>query len=264
MVGFSELLYCYIREIPLNPTTVAATALLLALFVIPWYPICNQTPHFQTCAPHNPKHTKTLPPGQLPGPRRGFSIERNHEKGDFSMAKKTRFLCVFLLALAALLACYFLIPRPVVQDPETAAITEIIIQRNPYYQKEEADCFVWQPETEADQAVGKEILAYLSQCQERRTLRFAPAPGDHPLYWKCMYIYVRSTQQSTFLQERCIVLGPGHFEAPEDPGRYRSAVDLSFCSMGSGLWNRSQGNLLNPDGIRAFVLDALELPEDFL
>lgn len=145
------------------------------------------------------------------------------------MAKKTRFLCVFLLALAALLACYFLIPRPVVQDPENAAITGTIIQRNPYYQKEEADCFVWQPETEADQAVGKEILAYLSQCQERR-----------------------------------IVLGPGHFEEPEDPGRYRSAVDLSFCSMGSGLWNRSQGNLLDPDGIRAFVLDALELPEDFL
>ena len=180
------------------------------------------------------------------------------------MAKKTRFLCFFLLARAALLACYFLIPRPVVQDPENAAITEIIIQRNPYYQKEEADCFVWQPETEEDQAVGKEILAYLSQCQERHTLRFAPAPGDHPRYWKCMYIYVRSTQQSTFRRERCIFLGPGHFEEPEDPGRYRSAVDLSFCFMGSGLWNRSQGNLLDPDGIRAFVLDALELPEDFL
>lgn len=180
------------------------------------------------------------------------------------MTRRKRFALLLILALAALLACYLLIPRPVVKDPENAAITEILIQRDPYYQKEEADFFVWQPETEADQAVAKEILTYLSQCQERRTLRFAPCPGDHPLTWKCMYIYVRSTQQSTFPQERCIFLGPSHFEASDPPGRYRSAVDLSFCSMGSGLWNRTQGNLLNPDGIRSFVLDALGLPEDDL
>lgn len=61
-----------------------------------------------------------------------------------------------------------------------------------------------------------------------------------------------------------IFLGPNPFEASDPPGRYRSAVDLSFCSMGSGLWNRTQGNLLDPDGIRSFVLDALGLPEDDL
>lgn len=84
-----------------------------------------------------------------------------------------------------------------------------------------------------------------------------------------MYIVFRDTRQSTFSRERGVLIAPRGEETFlwQDSGRAlweMKVANLSYCSLGTGFWGRLQGNLLDPDGIRAFVLNALELPEDFL
>lgn len=176
------------------------------------------------------------------------------------MTKKRTAVLLVVLALFALAACYFFLPRPVIKDPETATVQLVLIQRDPYYQKDSSDRFLWIPETEEDQAAAQKIAAYLSQCQERRTLR--TVPGDHPLSWKCMYILVEtSSPQSTFLQVRGILLGPSQ---PGEANEYDKAVNISYRDAGRGVWTRFQGDLIDPDSIRAFVLEALDLPADFM
>lgn len=94
------------------------------------------------------------------------------------------------LVLCAAAACYFLLPRPVIQDPENAAIQYIVIQKDPYYQEDASDYYLWEPKSEGDRAVEREILAYLAQSQETRTLRtntdpdtYPPSPGSACTSW---------------------------------------------------------------------------------
>lgn len=184
-----------------------------------------------------------------------------HRRSDF-MSKRKFFLIVGLLATLFLACWYFLVPRPVIQTPENKMISSILIQCDSYYQETADDSFYWVPETEEDQAVAQRILEYLSQCQEQRTLHWKfQAP---PLSWKCMYIFVTDTQQSTFPRERRIVLGPSQSTAPDQPKQSLDTVNLSCWSTGRGVWGRFQGNLQNPSAIRDFVLDSLNLPADFM
>ena len=133
-------------------------------------------------------------------------------------------------------------------------------------QEDESDHFLWRPETEEDLAVAQEILDYLSQCQERRTLRTLLA--DHPLSWKCMYILVdTSSPQDTIPKERGILLGPSPLQENRDSVSDYGDLDVSYDAMCTEILGRFpgfQGDLEDPDGIRAFVLDALGLPEDFM
>lgn len=178
------------------------------------------------------------------------------------MKRKTILIPVLLLALLLLAVLYFVVPRPVVNSPDTAVISSIVIQRHPHYQKGPEDEFVWTPKTAEEQAVAKEIVAYLAHSQETRTLRLEPALP--PLDWKCMYIVVGDARQNSIYRERCLILGPGQFAPSDEPEKYHDAINLSCHTMGSGIWDRFQGNLKDPDGIRAFVLDALDLPLDFM
>ena len=175
---------------------------------------------------------------------------------------------LLVLVLCAAAACYFLLPRPVIQDPENAAIQYIVIQKDPYYQEDASDYYLWEPKSEGDRAVEREILAYLAQSQETRTLRTNTDPDTYPpLTWKCMYILVDTDpgDTATTLEERGILLGPTQFQEGENPAQYEKAVNISYNSApGPGLLGRFNGDLADPDGIRAFVLNALDLPADFL
>lgn len=177
-----------------------------------------------------------------------------------------KIVVLFLVAAAAIAAvCYFRVPRPVVSDPENTVIESIVIERAYYYQKEDDDSFVWTPETPEDQALAREIVDYLSQCQERRTLR--TSLGDYPLPWKCMYILLENEPpNSTNKRERGIVLGPSTLEYPEEEESYLKAVNVSYDSQHSPgqFWTKFQGRLLDPEGMRAYILQALGLPADFM
>lgn len=178
------------------------------------------------------------------------------------MTRRKLVIVVGLFALLTLICLYFLVPRPVIRTPENATISSILIQCHPYYQDTAEDSFNWVPETEEDQAVAQQIVEYLSQCQERRTLRWKFQ--EPPLSWKCMYIYIDDTRQSTFPRERCVILGPSQATAPDQPEDCLDTVNLSCWSMGQGVWGRFQGKLEDPSAIRSFVLDALNLPGDFM
>lgn len=178
------------------------------------------------------------------------------------MKKRTiGILAVFVVA-AALAACYFLIPRPVISDPDHATVTKITIMSSPYYQDDPIEPFIWVPETEEDQAIAKEIAVYLSQCQERRTL---PTDSDlQPFSWRCMYIEVETEEdQGAQLRGRLVVLGPRQGEGMGVRENDRT-VNYSRRTQGSGIWGISWGRLTDPESIRAFVLDRLGLPEDFM
>ena len=82
-----------------------------------------------------------------------------------------------------------------------------------------------------------------------------------------MYILVDTDpgDTATSLEERGILLGPTQFQEGENPAQYEKAVNISYNSApGPGLLGRFNGDLVDPDGIRAFVLNALDLPADFL
>lgn len=175
--------------------------------------------------------------------------------------RKTGVLIVIVIA-AALAACYFLIPRPVISDPDHAAVTRICIMSSPYYQGDPIEPFEWVPETEEDQAIAKEIAVYLAQCQERRTLRTYSDPP--PYSWRCMYIEVDNEEnQDAQLRGRLVVLGPRQGEGMGVRENDRT-VNFSQRTQGKGIWGRFQGKLTDPESIRTFVLDKLGLPENFM
>lgn len=181
----------------------------------------------------------------------------------FLMLKKRSVGVLIVVVIAAVLAaCYFLIPRSVISDPDHAAVTKISILSSPIYQEDPIEPFVWVPETEEDQAIAKEIAVYLSQCQERRTLR---TYSDLPPYsWRCMYIEVNNEEnQDAQLRGRLIVLGPRQGEGMGVRENDRT-VNLSERAQGKGIWGRFQGRLTDPDSIRTFVLEKLGLPENFM
>lgn len=178
------------------------------------------------------------------------------------MKKRTIGVLIVIVIAAALAACYFLIPRPVISDPDHAAVTRICIMSSPYYQEDPIEPFEWVPETEEDQAIAKEIAVYLSQCQERRTLRtYSDLP---PFSWRCMYIEVESEEnQGAQLRGRQIVLGPSQGEGVGVRENDKT-VNYSRRTQGKGIWGCSPGKLTDPESIRTFVLDQLGLPEDFM
>lgn len=190
------------------------------------------------------------------------------ERG-YVMTRKRMVVLIFILILLALAALYFFLPRPVLRDPEHTVITAIVIEKDPYYQKEREDKFVWTPETEEDQTLARELVDYLAGCKQTGTL--LREPGRGPLTWKTMSIVLEErTPGATTPRSGSLILGPARFapgESPEDLGissrEYRKAYGLSaLFAEKSG--PQFLGRLQDPDGIRAHVLDALDLPADFL
>lgn len=185
------------------------------------------------------------------------------------MTRKKVVVLVLFLLIAALAALYFFLPRPVLRDPEHTVITAIVIEKDPYYQKEPEDKFVWTPETEEDQALVRELVDYLAGCKQTGTL--LREPGRGPLTWKTMSIVLEErTHGATTPRSGSLILGPARFasgESPEDLGissrEYRKAYGLSALFAEKNV-PQLLGRLQDPDGIRAYVLDALDLPEDFL
>lgn len=179
------------------------------------------------------------------------------------MLKKRRVgVLVVVVIAAALAACYFLIPRPVISDPDHTAVKNISIMSSPIYKEDPIEPFVWVPKTEEDQAIAKEIVAYLSQCKERRTLRtYSDLP---PFSWRCMYIEVNNEEdQNAVTRGRSVILGPSQGAGMGVRENDRT-VNYSKREQGKGIWGYFQGKLTDPDSIRTFVLDKLGLPEDFM
>ena len=178
-------------------------------------------------------------------------------------------MLILFLLIVALAALYFLLPRPVLRDPEHTVITAIVIEKDPYYQEGAEDKFVWTPETAEDQALARDLVDYLAGCKQTGTLLREPDKG--PLTWKSMSILLEEqTPGATTPRSGSLILGPARFapgESPEDLGissrEYRNAYGLSalFAAKNSPQF---LGRLQDPDGIRAHVLDALDLPADFL
>ncbi len=182
------------------------------------------------------------------------------------MTKKRKVsVLVVIVAVAALAACYFLIPRSIVSDPEHATVTKISIMSSPIYQEDSIEPFIWVPETEEDQAIAKEIAVYLSQCQERRTLwPYWTDFGMPPFSWRCMYIEVRTEEEQDALPRGClVVLGPSQGEGMGVRENDKT-VNFSRRNQGEGIWGYFDGRPTAPESIRAFVLDQLGLPEDFM
>lgn len=172
--------------------------------------------------------------------------------------KKAVGLTLLLLALV-LAGLYFLLPRPVVRSPETTAITGILIECDPYYQDGPEDTFFWTPETEADRATEQEILHFLHQSKETRTLRWKI--DQPPLHWRCMWIYLSDTRATTPRRERCVVIAP---ENVDWASFGRRTTNISQGSTGPGFLWRFNANLKDPAAIRTFVLEALDLPASYL
>ena len=170
------------------------------------------------------------------------------------------------IVVVAILGLFFFLPRPVIREPEKAVLNSIYIQKDPYYQKESSDSFGWTPTTEEEKEIAQEILQYLSHQKERRTLRKRPDVRDYPLSWKCMYISISypQTEQTTVPRGRSLILGPSKIEEDINLSREIRAVNLSYPESPNGVWERFVGRLEDPDGIRSYILEKLNLPEDFM
>ena len=181
------------------------------------------------------------------------------------LKKRTVAGLAVVVILVVVAGCYFLIPRAVVSDPDHTTVTKISILSSPLERREPGDPaepFVWVPETEEDQATAKEIAVYLSQCKESRTLR--PYLDEPPVSWRCMYIELdNEADQTALTRGRLLVLGPRQ-GAGMGAREYDQTVNYSQRTQGKGFWARFNGRLTDPEGIRVFVLDRLDLPEDFI
>ena len=61
------------------------------------------------------------------------------------------------------------------------------------------------------------------------------------------------------------MLGPSTLEYPEEEEGYLKAVNVSYGLRSPGqFWTWFQGRLLDPEGMRAYILQALGLPADFM
>ncbi len=165
------------------------------------------------------------------------------------MKKKAILLCGVVAMFLVLLAVYLHTPRPVIKDPERTELIAIDIYADSYYQ-DPATAFVWKPETEEDKALAREIVNYLSTCKEYPTLH--REVQYHPLEWRGTYILV----SEPFRGERGLLLAPSDLD--EDMKSFwPHAYDISHG-------RDFQGELLDPDGIRSYILDALGLPPDYM
>ena len=130
------------------------------------------------------------------------------------MKKRTIGVLIVIVIAAALAACYFLIPRPVISDPDHAAVTRICIMSSPYYQGDPIEPFEWVPETEEDQAIAKDLPPYS---------------------WRCMYIEVDNEEnQDAQLRGRLVVLGPRQGEGMGVRENDRT-VNFSQRTQGKGI-----------------------------
>ena len=160
-------------------------------------------------------------------------------------------LCVVIVGLVIWLK----VPRAVVQDPEHTTITDIQIRKQASEQKTPEDNMSWYgfPRTEEEKAIGEKIVQYLAQCTEKRTLRTNKHLGEFPADWKCIYLVLSEKGE-----ERVILLGP----VGADTQFYHGQVNISYNLSDGSFSDQYQGDLQDPDEIRAFVLDTLGLSED--
>lgn len=176
------------------------------------------------------------------------------------MTKKQKYtlimLLVILCAVIVGLTIWLHVPRAVVEDPEHTTITDIQIQKKASEQKNPEDNMSWYgfPRTEEEKAIGEKIVQYLAQCTEKRTLRTNKHLGEFPADWKCIYLELSENGE-----ERVILLGP----VGADTQFYHGQVNISYNLSDGSFSDQYQGDLEDPDDIRAFILNALDLPEDF-
>lgn len=160
-------------------------------------------------------------------------------------------LCVVIVGLVIWLK----VPRAVVQDPEHTTVTSISIWRRDSAWKETKNGNIQYnlTKTEKDQETGKKVVQYLAQCTEKRTLRTNRHLAEFPADWPCILISLTEKNQ-----ERVILLGP----VGADTQFYHGQVNISFNLSDGSFSDQYQGDLQDPDEIRAFVLDTLGLSED--
>jgi hypothetical protein len=158
-------------------------------------------------------------------------------------------ILVLILAVAAVLC--FVIPFPVVSDPEDVVIQNIVFMNH----DDPSASYIWVPDTPEKEATAQAILDHLAQSKARRTrwLRWEWVPSlDY------MSISLAEKEPSTVPRIRCLVLAP----ATGVPAQYPRSSNLSVYQSGKGLTDRFIYRLLDPDDIRTFVLDALGMPEE--
>jgi hypothetical protein len=165
--------------------------------------------------------------------------------------KKGNVIGILVLVLAVATVLCFVIPFPVVSDPEDVVIQYILFTN---YDDPSAS-YIWVPDTPEREATAQAILEHLAQSKVRRTrwLRWEWVPSlDY------MSIGLAEKGASTIPRTRCLVLAP----ATGVPAQYPRSSNLSIYQSGKGLTDRFIYRLLDPDDIRTFVLDALGMPEE--
>lgn len=157
-----------------------------------------------------------------------------------------------ILLLAAVLILYQVIssrPKPVLSDPETAQLVYIRVD----FPDQDESFFLWMPDTPEEEETAQDILDYLSQCQVKPGRSGTRYGGSST--WPFMTIMVQLSDR----QSLGILLGPS--ETPEGPVQADFSYDAS--SSASSLWSHP-AELLEPDALRSYVLQTLDLPKDFL
>lgn len=170
--------------------------------------------------------------------------------------------CILLLAALVLIYVNATRPRPVLAHPETA---QLVYVRVDFPEDSAEKNFYWAPATPEEEETAQAILDYLGQCQEKRVKILKGPTSAKPQKekyvlggsgnWPFMTIMVNLSARSS----RGILLGPS--EVPEGPVRADFTYDASASSP--RLWGRP-GILLEPDALRSYVLEVLDLPEDLL
>lgn len=183
--------------------------------------------------------------------------------------KRNLLAILFVLVVVPLSAmAYFYIPRSVVTDPESTTIEQIVVGPiMAYYETEDAPTFTWHPETEEEQETAQQIVEYLATCQERRTMQrdVGYIPGD----WRCIVIVM-----NTLYGQRGIILRPSHVDDAKTDSDWLKSTNISYAlfrdNTGSngnaiaGYFHTFRGKLLNPEEMRGYILETLNLPEDFI
>lgn len=162
----------------------------------------------------------------------------------------TGFLCILFCTVGILFVAHFLRPHAIVASPEDTQITVIHMEGS--LRGTEND--TWVPTTSEEQETAQKILQYLSSSRERYTLRRGIA-GGYPADWNCITIMLSLPDGSS----RGVLLGPKDVDAAN-----AGIVNESYAASGNTPFLSSFAcDLLHPEEIRAFVSEALHLPEGF-
>lgn len=193
------------------------------------------------------------------------------------MRKRNVHIIVALLIVVLLLAAGYLgIPRSVVPDPKNTTI--LYISAGPtiaYYESEENPSFEWYPETEDEQEIAQQIVAYLAGCRERRTLWRGSLDGTNiPGSQRVLIVRMEDPYG-----ERGIMLVSDQAWLPGGGAKKNSNVsyeefnrkEFSRVAYGepgpgnalSSYLHGFKGKLLAPEEMRVYILEALGLPADY-